>query len=314
MKSIMAKELKGATYRVDLTSEGAVFHADPDIVQDVLDRLRIHHNLTANSLMAGGQSSAAKPRLPKRGFKPESSSYNPFVHLLNKIVDAASECISDSHLSGLRFHTYTKEADEKYGTFKGLKPDGIGTIIEPPAQGKVSWRNIEVILESKNSVKDMVKQAATYARCSLLSNLRRFFALAICLNFTSLEVYFFVFHHSGLSASSPLGLKKKLGFTGLVKHIVGILSIKGEAAYHLDITRTQHIFHINDHYYQHNHFLYLCDGLRGHATAVYSLDGMYSCVLVNSLLIIICASYQHTPLMRLLLTCHLGCCHILKEY
>lgn len=279
MKSIMAEELKGATYKVDLTGEDAIFHANPDTVQAVLRRLQSHHHLTASSLTTAGQSSSAKPRLPKRGFKIEKSSYKPFVHLLNKIVDASNECMPGSRLGRLHFYDFGREVKEMYGSFKGLKPDGIGTIGEPLTQEEVvSWNDIEVILESKNSVKDMVKQAATYARCSLLNNSRRCFALVICLQFTSLDVYILVFHRSGLSASSPLGLKNKLGFDGLVKHMVGLLAIQEEAAYGLDVTRSQDIFLINNRYYRHVRSLYLRDSLRGRATAVYSLNGMYSCV------------------------------------
>jgi hypothetical protein len=276
MNARVMKQLKGGMYQADLTAEGAIFYADPDTVQTVLDRLRVHHNLTATSLTAGGQSSAAKPRLPKGGFKPRSNSYKPFVHLLNKIVDGANECILGSHLSGLRFHTFAKEVDEKYGTVKGLKPNGIGVIGE--LQTTVSWEDVEISVESKSTVEEMVKQAAMYAHCSLLNNLRRFFALGIGFNSTTLEAYVFVFHRSGLSASPPLGLKKRLGFDALVKHLVGILSIQGEAAYGLDVTHKQDIFHINNTYYQHVRFLYLHDSLvRGCATVVYSLDGMYSC-------------------------------------
>ena len=276
MNGRVVKQLEGATFQADLTTEGAIFHADPNTVQTVLDHLRNYHGITATSLIAGGQSSAAKPRLPKHGFKPQSNSYEPFIHLLNKIIDATNECISGSHLSGLHFHPFGKEVEEKCGTVKGLKPDGIGIIGK--LQTMVSWEDIEISVESKSSAEELVKQAAMYAHCSLLNNLRRFFTLVIGFNFTTLEAYVFVFHHSGLSSSSPLGLKKKLGFVGLVKHMVGILSIQGEATYGLDITRSQHMFHINNHYYQHVRFLYLHDSqLRGRATVLYSLDGMYLC-------------------------------------
>jgi hypothetical protein len=57
-----------------MTTKGAIFHVDPDTVQTVLNHLQSHHNLTANALDAGEQSSTAKPQIPKGGFKPQSNS------------------------------------------------------------------------------------------------------------------------------------------------------------------------------------------------------------------------------------------------
>jgi hypothetical protein len=55
----MAEELKGATYQVDLTTEGAVLHADPNTVRTVLDHLRTCHNLTSKTLTSGGPCAPA---------------------------------------------------------------------------------------------------------------------------------------------------------------------------------------------------------------------------------------------------------------
>jgi hypothetical protein len=269
-------ELKGATYQVDLTAEGAIFHVDTKLVQTVLNRLQNDHNLTAETLTADseGHSSAINPRIPRDGFALEPDSYDPLVHLLNKIIDATKEHMG-SYLSGLRFHRFEKEVNTKYGCYEGLKPGGIGLIGNLPTEKEVSWEAVEIIIESKRAAKLIVQQAATYARCCLTNNLRRFFALMIGFNFKSLEVFVMVFHRSGLSASPPLQLKEKQGFEGLVRHMVGILSIQGEAAYGLDITRSQDLFHINNHLYQQVQYLYLQDCLRGHATVIYSLEGVY---------------------------------------
>jgi hypothetical protein len=60
---------------------------------------------------------------------------------------------------------------------KALKPDGIGLPGELPTRRKAPWEDIEIIVEAKKDVKDMVKQAATHASCSLLNDSRHFFAL-----------------------------------------------------------------------------------------------------------------------------------------
>jgi hypothetical protein len=275
MKAQMVAALKGATYQVDLTAEGAILHADPDTVKNVLHCLQHDHKLTAKTLTTKGRSSRTNPRLPRRGFRNEASSYEPLAHLLNKIVDATSVPMG-SYLSGLRFHKFGNEVAEKYGRYKGLKPDGIALLGNLPT-GKVSWEDIKIVIESKRDTKPIIDKAATYARCSLVHNLRHSFALAIGFKFKSLNVFFMVFHRSGLSASYPFKLTQKQGFEALVRHIVGILSIEGEAGYGLDMTRSQDLFRINNRFYEHVRYLYFRDCLRGRATVVYSLEGMYPC-------------------------------------
>lgn len=286
MKARVEMDLKSATYQADLTTEGAILHADPNTVQTILDRLRCRHKLTAETLTAGGNSSVTNPRFPSDGFEEEDDSYEPLAHLLNKIVAVAGELsqLTESHLNSLRFYHFGDEVDEKYGCYKGLRPNGLGIIGELPIERAVSWEEIEVIIEAKRRIKHMVQHAAMYARCCLLNNRRRFFSLAIGFNFESLEVYVLVFHRSGLSSSRPLGLKEEQGFKDLVRHMVGILSTQGEAAYGLDITRSQNEFFINNRHYRIVHHLYLRDDLRGRATAVYGLDGRYSCGFCISLM------------------------------
>lgn len=164
-------ELKGATYQVDLTAEGAFFHVDTEIVQAVLNRLRSDHNLTAETLTTGGHSSPANPRLPRDGFGSKSDSYDPLVHLLNKIIAATYERMG-SYLSDLCFHCFGKEAYAKYGRYEGLKPGAIGLIGYLPTERNVSWKDIEIIIGSESAAKPIVQQAATYARCCLINNLR----------------------------------------------------------------------------------------------------------------------------------------------
>ena len=312
MKALMAKELKGGVFQVDLTVGGAILQAHDQIVRTVLDCLRTRHNLTPETLIDGSQSSEIAPRFPRDGFKDEAKSYSPLSHLLNKIIDVAKEFIPASYLGGrgLRFHPFGKEVKEKYGSLKGLKPDCIGLFGKQLPQGDISWENIEISIECKRTVKDMVKQVATYARCSLLNNLRRFFALTMGFNFKTLEAYIFVFHRSGLSASHPLGLKTEEGFNGLVRHIIGILSIQGEASYGLDITRTDAgEFCIDNHFYQLDRYLYLRGSLRGRGTAVYRLEGMYQCRF--QLYLTNLSHLQRAPIISLI--CNLGQFHIPGE-
>jgi hypothetical protein len=284
MMARVTDELKNATYRVDLTTDGAILHADPNIVESVIDCLASRHNLTHGTLQLppgtadpGSTSSATNPRLPSDGFKDEVDSYEPLVHLLNKIINVANQCISASHLSGLGFHHFGKEAKARYGCAKCLKPDGVGIIGELPTGAEdsdLSWEDIEVIVESKRTVRQMVQQSGMYTRFCLLNNQRRFFSFGIGLQFTTLDIYIFVSHRSGFSSSRPLKLTTEEGFKGLVRHVVGMLSFKGEAAYGLDTTRTQDMFCINNRYYDIVRPLYMRGSPRGPSTVVHSLSGM----------------------------------------
>ena len=274
-KDLTMNELTCATFFVDLTAEDAVFSADSNNVQAVLHRLQDHYHLTSNTLLRDDTSSETNPRFPPGGFDKESHSYEPLIHLLNMIVGATNECLpaTQRYLRHLRFHRYGLEVKKNYGSKKSLKPDGVGLVVEMPAERKISWGQVEVVIEVKTQIPALIKHAATYARCSLVNNQRRSFAIAIGFDHKRLDARFLVFHRSGLSSSRPLSLRTPQGFENVVKHIVGMLSIRDEAGYGLDVTRSQEIFSINDRYYQVVSLLCMRDSLRGRSTVVYNLEG-----------------------------------------
>jgi hypothetical protein len=125
----------------------------------------------------------------------------------------------------------------------------------------------------------MVRQSATYARCCILSNQRRFFSISIGFQLQKLEAYVFLLHHAGLSLSRPLKVTTARGLNDLVEHIVDILSIKNDAAYGLDPTRFEDYFYINDRVYKSVEYLCVRGTLRGRSTIVHSLEGMYMRIL-----------------------------------
>jgi Fungal protein kinase len=286
MKKEVEGELNGNTYHVQLTNK--ILRADSGIVDAVVNSLKA----TFQTLTSAGHSTPFDPRIPENGFHKEPESYEPLAHLLNKIIITANEYIPQSHsspLRGLHFQPFEGEVEDKYGSYKGLKPDVIGTTIgelsteakehaENLAKGPpLYWEQIEIPVESKATIRDMVRQSGTYARWCLSSNRGRFFSLVIGFQHKNLEAYVFLFHRSGLSSSRPLKIKTQDGFNHFVKHIVGILSLKDKAAYGLDPTRTKDIFCINNHHYKIVRLLYERTSLRGRSTIVYSLEGMYTC-------------------------------------
>ena len=82
---------------------------------------------TFQTLTSGGGSSATDPRFPVNGFPQEPQSYEPLVHLLNKIID---RYMPRSQLSELCFHPFRSKVKDTYGSYKGLKPDGVGIMVE----------------------------------------------------------------------------------------------------------------------------------------------------------------------------------------
>ncbi len=130
----------------------------------------------------------------------------------------------------------------------------------------------------KARVRDMFRQSGNYARCCVLCNQGRFFAVGIGFQHRKLEAYVFAFHQSGLASSRLLKLTTREGFDGLVRHIVGILSFKDEAAYGLDDpTRSQNMFCINNRYYEIDRLLHARGTLWDRSTTLYSLRGIYTC-------------------------------------
>ena len=209
---------------------------------------------TFDVLTSRGESTETDPGVPEDSFDTEPGSHKPFTDLLNKIITIANPHISipQSPLRGLRFHPIGREVMDIYGSKNPLKPVIVGIIIEPPLKtlieesvgkrGKESakdsgfnliWGQIVVVVESKDNVKQMDRQSATYARSCFLNKQRRVFSLGIGCQYKSMEAYIFVYHHSGLSSSHPLKI-----------------TTLDEPAYGLDPTRSEDIFCINDRSYK----------------------------------------------------------------
>jgi len=288
MDDRLLKGLRGATFCVDLTAQGAIFYAEPKDVRAVLNRIQQQHHLTADTLFGRGSSSHNNPRFPPQGFDQKAHSVKPLVHFLNAIICVTKETLHPSaevvasckgspqcYLSSLCFHSHGIEVVGRY--VDPLKPHGLGLLGGLPAGGKIFWEDVEVIVEVDSQIDVLVQQAAMHARCSLLNNGRRLFAISIGFNYRTLEVYFFVFHRSGLSSSRPLSLRTQQGFQDIEKHIIGMMNIRDEAEYCLDVTRSQNTFCLNRRYYDVVCVLYIRDGLCSRSTAIYSLKGMKSC-------------------------------------
>ena len=283
----LLNRLRSATFYVDLTAQGAIFHAEPSDVRAVLNRIQQQYHLTNDTLLEDGISSDSNLLFRPLGSDQKTHPSRRLLHLLNTIISVTKEtlhppaqpasckCLPQCYLSRLCFHSHDIEVVGNY--MDPLKPHGVGLLGGLSADGKIFWEDVEVIVEVNDQIDALVQQAAMGARCSLLNNNRRFFAISIGFNYRTLDVYFFVFHRSGLSSSRPLSLKTQQGFQDVVTHIIGMMSIRDETEYCLDVTRSQNTFRLNQRYYDVVHVLYIRDGLCGRSTAIYSLNGMDSC-------------------------------------
>jgi hypothetical protein len=274
MKDKIPREFECVTFVDDLTAQGAPLQADPNDVQRVLDHLRDNCELTHVTLFSDGNSTAEDPRLPFNGFTVETGSYEPFAHLLNRIVHSANLClISPRYLEALRFYPSGSEILEKLDSGKPLKPDILGLLRScTPQEPKVSWNDVAVFIEVKaHLLVDTVKQLGTYARIHLTFNRRRSFSIAMSFHHKELTLRFLCFHRSGISTSTQLHLCTGDGFRSLVEHMIGLLSIKDEEAFGFDMTRVKDVYRLNNIDYKIVRTIQMCESIRGHATAVYSL-------------------------------------------
>ncbi|KAF8272962.1 hypothetical protein EI94DRAFT_1717113 [Lactarius quietus] len=278
MKDRILEEFKCATFSVDLTAERAPLQADPNDVQRVIDYLRDNCNVTHVTLFNGGNSTEDAPRFPSDGFGAERWSYEPLTHLLNSIIAAANWILTGPcYLKALRFHPYGVDMRDTLNLHKPLKPDILGLLdpLTPHTQTlkerKIYWNEVAVYIEVKNDLTEMIKQLAMYARNHLALNRRRSFSIAMSFNHKTMKLGFLCFHRSGISASPQLKLNGENGFRSFVEHLVGLLSIKDEEAFGLDMTRVDNVYCLNCSDYKIERTIQMHKRIRGHSTVVYSL-------------------------------------------
>jgi hypothetical protein len=78
------------------------------------------------------------------------------------------------------------------------------------------------------------------------------------------------FYRPRISASPALHLNREDGFKSFVEHMVGLLSIKDEEAFGLDVTCTDDAYRLNGTDYKIMQTIHA----RGHSPAVYSLKSV----------------------------------------
>ncbi|KAK7460946.1 hypothetical protein VKT23_008874 [Stygiomarasmius scandens] len=114
----------------------------------------------------------------------------------------------------LKFSAYDKPTGDTVGGAEPLKPDVVGTHLEPDDLSRCVWGatwgdesgqvGIDIPVEVKANWRELIKQAATYARAMTNFVPLRSFCLVIGVDHRRKTLRFLIFHRSGLSASKEL--------------------------------------------------------------------------------------------------------------
>jgi hypothetical protein len=169
--------------------------------------------------------------------RDEASYYKTLASFLTTFITKCHEALDRSDrlperqnrwYNNLRF-IVGRPAEEGTDGAAPLEPDIMGTLKEEKTEGeeeqRLYWnppshqptREIVLPVEMKGDWKDMITQAATYARSMFSAHPNRIFALALAFNQKTKELMFLVFHHGGLAASEPYDISKPKGLEDVAR-------------------------------------------------------------------------------------------------
>ncbi|KAJ7229055.1 hypothetical protein GGX14DRAFT_346042 [Mycena pura] len=176
----------------------------------------------------------------------ESVYYEPLALLLNLCLEA---CVSASRgkdfdyarsgpYSNLQFLVYDKPTGDGIDGSAALKPDLVGFQDgkDIPRNGlkimegySLYWSHtqdppIAIPVEVKKSWRELVEQAASYARCLFSARPLRRYALVLAYNHKAKQFRFLIFHRGGSTASRPLDLHTADGRKELVRVFLALLT------------------------------------------------------------------------------------------
>ena len=215
----LARMLSPKTPRLDADAAGELFQLDHyectvgtqpflDALDDVVTRIK-----------------AFAPRPPGSA---ESASYPSLVKFLNDCVEACHKALDRQPELPLRQErwyeklefTVARKVADRVDHASPLRPDIMGGKgISEFREEQLYWRpppekpnhRITLPVELKNDWRDMVSQAATYARSLFSANPMRTFALVLAFNQEQSTLRFLVFHHGGLTASEECNITEEDG-------------------------------------------------------------------------------------------------------
>ena len=171
----------------------------------------------------------------------ESASYRSLAEFLTGCVKACHVALDKRTEFSLRQDRWYKDLEFTVGKpvvdsvdgAASLKPDitggnGILALAEerlywkPPADK--STHRVTLPVEVKKQWKDMVSQAATYARCLFSASPMRIFVLVLAFNQESNMLRFLVFHRGGLTASEEHDITRPYGLQEIARLFLTLAS------------------------------------------------------------------------------------------
>jgi len=158
---------------------------------------------------------------------------------LNRCVDSCHGVLDGSPVHAerdrrwydrLKFIVYDEVTEGGIEGTSPTKPDLVGGLDLKPGK-RVAWspkdphtNQVLLPVEVNENWVSVVVQAATYARCLFSASPSRQFAIVLGFRHTEVELRFFVFHRSGLTASKPFSVKGGQGQKDTLRVFLSILN------------------------------------------------------------------------------------------
>ena len=178
---------------------------------------------------------------PQPAGSGESASYPSLAEFLTDCVEACHKALDgqrgfpdrQARWYGELEFIVARQVGDRVDHAPPLRPDiaggkGISAFSEEqlywkPPLAKPAHR-ITLPVEVKNNWRNMVSQAATYARSLFSANPMRTFALVLAFNQERNTLRFLVFHHGGLTASEEHDITKKEGLKEVARLFLTLAS------------------------------------------------------------------------------------------
>jgi len=178
---------------------------------------------------------------PQPAKSSESASYPGLVKFLTECVEACHNALDKQRDLPVRQNRWYERLEfivarnvmDRVDHASSLKPDiAGGKGISALSEDRLFWKpppekpthRITLPVEVKNRWRDMVSQAATYARCLFSASPMRTFALVLAFNQEKNALRFLVFHHGGLTASEEYDITKRDGLKEVARLFLTLAS------------------------------------------------------------------------------------------
>jgi hypothetical protein len=199
----MDAELKDATWELDprefaraLSAKTRKAHAPPPTLNPDFEDQFTNYVVEIDGLdgVLENALGAFLPTNPHPG-DPDRQTYGPFCEFLNACLKACRQALGDGgrYHSELTFIEYDREMQDKVKKANPLKPDIAGTINHAGKADGLWWKPpagerslmMEIPVKVNGKWKELVRQAATYARCLSDAIPLRHFSLILAYNHTN---------------------------------------------------------------------------------------------------------------------------------